>query len=104
MKAMISENTGRKFEVLHLLGGGVKDGFLCQMTADSLGIPVIAGPAEATAIGNIMLQLIALGDIKNIDEGRSIIRARESVKQYLPEDTASFEKAYEKFLLALNKN
>ncbi len=101
---MISENTGRKFEVLHLLGGGVKDGFLCQMTADSLGIPVIAGPAEATAIGNIMLQLIALGDIKNIDEGRSIIRARESVKQYLPEDTASFEKAYEKFLLALNKN
>ncbi|MFR5875089.1 MAG: rhamnulokinase [Eubacterium sp.] len=68
----LTENTGRKFEVLHLLGGGTKDGFLCQMTADSLGMPVIAGPAEATALGNILLQLIALGDIKNIDEGRAL--------------------------------
>lgn len=93
----ISENTDRDFDVLHLLGGGTKDGFLCQMTADSLGIPVIAGPAEATALGNILLQLIALGDIKNIDEGRAIIRAQESVKQYQPENVKLWDNAYEQF-------
>lgn len=97
----ISENTGREFEVLHLLGGGTKDGFLCQMTADSLGIPVIAGPAEATALGNIILQLIALGNIKNIDEGRAIIRTQESVKQYLPQNADVWENAYEKFCTAI---
>ncbi len=93
----ISENTGREFEVLHLLGGGTKDPLLCQMTADSLGIPVVAGPAEATAIGNIMLQLIALGDIKDVDDGREIIRAQESVKQYNPQNTDGWEKAYQSF-------
>lgn len=97
----ISENTGRKFDVLHLLGGGTKDGFLCQMTADSLGIPVIAGPAEATALGNILLQLIALGDIKSIDEGRAVIRAQEQVKQYQPENADVWECAYEKFCTAV---
>ena len=51
------------------------------MTADSLGISVVAGPVEATALGNIILQLIALGDIKDIDEGRAVIRAQESVRQ-----------------------
>lgn len=93
----IAKNTGREFEILHLLGGGTKDPLLCQMTADSLGIPVVAGPAEATAIGNIMLQLIALGDIKDIDEGREIIRAQESVRQYNPQNTAEWEKAYQGF-------
>lgn len=100
----ISENTGREFEILHLLGGGTKDPLLCQMTADSLGIPVIAGPAEATAIGNIMLQLIALGDIKDIDEGRAVIKAQENVKQYNPQNTAEWENAYGKFCKAIQKN
>lgn len=99
----IAENTGREFEVLHLLGGGTKDGFLCQMTADSLGVPVVAGPAEATALGNIMLQFIALGDIKNIDEGRAIIKEQERVKQYNPQNTAEWEKAYINFCTAIQK-
>ena len=76
--AQIQENTGKKFEVLHLLGGGTKDTFLCQMTADALGFPVVAGPTEATALGNIMLQLIALGAIKDVAEGRKLIRKTES--------------------------
>lgn len=95
--SQISENTGKNFDVLHLLGGGTKDGFLCQMTANSLGIPVIAGPTEATALGNILLQLIALGDIKDIDEGRALIRQQESVKEYLPADTDEWKKAYKNF-------
>lgn len=97
----IAENTGRNFEFLHMLGGGTKDGFLCQMTADSLGIPVIAGPTEATALGNILLQLIALGDIKDVDEGRALIRRQESVKQYYPENADAWKKAYKKFCTAV---
>ena len=99
----LSENTGKAFENLHLLGGGTKDGFLCQMAANSLGIPVVAGPTEATALGNIIIQLIALGDIKDIDEGRRLIRAQESVKEYAPANTEGWEKAYKKFIAALNK-
>lgn len=93
----ISENTGKEFEVLHLLGGGTKDSFLCQMTADSLGIPVVAGPTEATALGNILLQLVALGDISSIEEGRALLRKQEKVKEYLPMNTEIWECAYEKF-------
>ena len=97
----ISGNTGKDFDILHLLGGGTKDGFLCQMTANSLGIPVVAGPTEATALGNILLQLIALGDIKNIDEGRALIREQESVKKYIPSDVDGWEKAFKKFITVL---
>ncbi|MCM1115355.1 MAG: rhamnulokinase [Clostridium sp.] len=93
----ISENTGKNFDVLHMLGGGTKDSFLCQMAADSLGIPVLAGPTEATALGNIILQLIALGDIKNIEEGRALIRTQESVKQYQPENEDVWKNAYKNF-------
>ena len=102
--SQISDNTGKTFDVLHLLGGGTKDGFLCQMTANSLGIPVVAGPTEATALGNILLQLIALGNIKDIDEGRKLIREQESVKEYFPAETESWEKAYKKFITILKNN
>ncbi len=93
----IEENTGKRFSVLHMLGGGTKDGFLCQMTADSLGIDVIAGPVEATAVGNIMLQLIALGEIKDIDEARKIIRRTEKVKVYKPLAHKQWREGYEKY-------
>ncbi len=55
----LSEATGKRFSALHILGGGTKDGLLCRMTADCSGLPVLAGPVEATALGNIVLQLIA---------------------------------------------
>lgn len=98
----IEENTDKKFCVLHLLGGGTKDSFLCQMTADSLGIPVIAGPVEATALGNILLQFIALGDIKNIEEGRKLIRKQENVKKYIPENFENWKNSYRKFCKSVN--
>ncbi len=98
----IEENTEKKFNVLHLLGGGTKDNFLCQMTADSLNLPVIAGPTEATALGNIILQLIALGDIEDVNAGREIIKSQENLKKYKPIDPQSFEAAYQKFLNAIN--
>ena len=97
----IEENTGKRFDVLHLLGGGTKDSFLCQMTADSLNLPVVAGPTEATALGNIILQLIALGDIEDVNAGRAIIKSQENLKEYKPINPQSFEEAYEKFLNAI---
>ena len=100
----ISESTGKKFDVLHLLGGGTKDGFLCEMTAKSLGIPVIAGPVEATALGNIMLQLIALGEVSDINEARKMIAETQETKKYAFDRTADWDKAYEKYKSILQNN
>ena len=100
----ISESTGKKFDVLHLLGGGTKDGFLCEMTAKSLGIPVIAGPVEATALGNIMLQLIALGEVSDINEARKMIAETQETKKYAFDRTADWDKTYEKYKSILQNN
>lgn len=93
----ISECTGKSFDVLHLMGGGTKDGFLCELTSQSLGIPVIAGPVEATALGNIVLQLIALGEIESISEGRRIIAENEKVTTFNEEHTPGWDEAYDRF-------
>lgn len=93
----ISVCTGKKFDVLHLVGGGTKDGFLCQLASQSLGIPVVAGPIEATALGNIVLQLIALGEIENVSQGRKIIAQTEKLKSYNEPHTAQWDEAFERF-------
>ena len=93
----ISQCTGKRFDVLHLLGGGTKDGFLCQMTADSINIPVIAGPIEATALGNIVLQLIALGALPDVESGRKLIAKSETLLNYVPNRKAAWDTAYNKF-------
>ncbi|MBE6719848.1 MAG: rhamnulokinase, partial [Ruminococcaceae bacterium] len=93
----ISACTGKSFNTLHMLGGGTKDGFLCQMTADSLGIEVVAGPSEATALGNIILQLIALGELSDIASGRELIRRNETLKTYIPSGDTSWDNAYKRF-------
>ena len=99
----ITECTGKKFDVLHLMGGGTKDGFLCELASQSLGIPVIAGPIEATALGNIMLQLIALGEISSIEEGRKIIAETEKVKIFEEAHTDDWDEAFERFCKVIKK-
>lgn len=101
--AQISECTGKTFSVLNILGGGTKDGFLCEMTADSLNIPVTAGPIEATALGNIILQLIALGEIRDVEEGRKIIAKTEKTKKYTPNRTLNWDEAYKKYVNIIKK-
>ena len=76
--------TGKTYGEIHIVGGGAQDGFLCQLTADFCGVPVIAGPVEATAAGNIAVQLIAAGEIKDLKEARGIISKSFAVKTYLP--------------------
>lgn len=99
----ISECTGKCFDVLHLMGGGTKDGFLCELTSQSLGIPVVAGPIEATALGNIELQLIALGAIKDIDEGRRIIAETERVVTFNEEHTSDWDEGFARFCKVIKR-
>lgn len=99
----IGECTGKKFSVLHLMGGGTKDGFLCELAAQSSGIPVVAGPVEATALGNIVLQLIALGEIETIEKGREIIAETEKVKTFNEEHTSDWDEAFERFCKIIKK-
>ncbi len=93
--------TGKKIEVLHIVGGGSNNAMLNQATADALNIPVTAGPSEGTALGNILTQLISLGDIKNLAEARQVVKNSTDIKEYLPKDTATYAAAYEKFIKLL---
>ncbi len=79
---------GIKYQFLNIVGGGTQDGRLMQCAADALGIPVIAGPIEATAIGNALSQAIALGDVKGLTGAREIVRNSFEVIEFKP-DTAS---------------
>lgn len=89
--------TGKAFSVLHVLGGGTKDRLLCQMTASAAGRRVVAGPIEATALGNIIIQLTALGALENIEAGRRMIASTEPLEEYLPKDKAVWDEAFQRY-------
>jgi sugar (pentulose or hexulose) kinase len=95
---------GRKFEIIHLVGGGVKNNMLCQWTADCLGINVIAGPIEATGIGNILMQLKGKNEIHDNDEGREIVRRSFQVVHYEPKNTEKWQEAYDKYQKFVNRS
>ena len=85
-------------EKLHVIGGGSKNPLLNQWTANSIGIPVAAGPSEATAIGNIMLQAKAAGCVESLLEMRQIIAESVHIDEFAPENPEVWAEAYEKFL------
>ena len=89
---------GEAIDVIHIVGGGAQSQILCQFTADATGTPVIAGPVEATAIGNIAVQAIACGLIKSISEAREIVHQSFDVITYEPQDSTQWDEAYERFL------
>ncbi len=93
----LEELQERKIEVLHLVGGGCKGDILNQFAANAIDRPVIAGPVEATGLGNIMGQAIATGAIASIQEGRNIIRNCTESKTFLPQDKAAWQEAFRKF-------
>ncbi|MGN0643191.1 MAG: rhamnulokinase family protein [Huintestinicola sp.] len=99
----ISACTGKEYSNIYMVGGGIKDRFLCRLAASSCGSRVTAGPVEATAYGNAAIQLISLGAIENINAARSIIRQSESLETYSPCDRELWEKAYEKYLSVIGK-
>ncbi len=79
------ELTGRPVGVVHMVGGGSRSGLLCRLTAEACGRPVLAGPAEATSIGNLLVQAIAAGELGSLEELRDVVRRNESVARYEPE-------------------
>lgn len=83
---------------LHIIGGGCQNYLLNQYTANSVGIPVYAGPVEATSIGNIIVQAKAAGLVSDLTEMRTIVANSIGVKTYLPKDTTDWENAYKKYL------
>lgn len=85
-------------EKLHVIGGGSRNGYLMQMAADSIGLPVVTGPVEGTAIGNIMLQAKAAGVVTDLFEMRRIIADSIEMKMYEPQDTEVWNVAYERYL------
>ena len=91
--------TNRQISILHIVGGGSQSQILNQFAANACGIPVMAGPVEATAAGNILLQSLALGQIKSLCELRQIVRESFPIQTYQPEETALWEKARQTFRL-----
>jgi len=71
---------------MYIIGGGCRNALLCQLVANTAGLPVYAGPVEATAIGNILIQAISMGEINSIAKGRKIIRESYKIKKYYPKE------------------
>ena len=93
----IEECTGKKYGHINVVGGGTKDTLLCGMTAESCGVPVFAGPIEATVTGNVAIQFIGCGEIADVAEARKIIAGSESLKKYVPENTDAWNAAYKTY-------
>jgi len=87
----------RDIQTVHIVGGGCQNKLLCQLTADATGLPVIAGPVEAAAIGNLMVQAIAGGHVKSLAEAREIVRRSFEPAQYEPHNDADWDAAFERF-------
>lgn len=93
----IEKITGRRIEVLHIVGGGAQNVLLDQFASSACGIPVVAGPYEATAAGNILMQMVGSGAISSVAEGRQVIRRSFDVQEYLPADVQRWAEAYRKY-------
>jgi len=95
---MLEELQNKKIEVLHIVGGGSQNTLLNQFTADAMGKPVLAGPAEATALGNVTVQAIATGEFKNLAEARRAIKKSFAIQEFRPCDSAPWNDAYRQFI------
>jgi rhamnulokinase len=93
----ISAVSGKPNSVIHVVGGGSKNAFLNQLTANACGVKVVAGPEEATAVGNAMVQAVGLGIIGKLSEAKVMIRASFPIREFAPRERDTWEKAYTKF-------
>ena len=87
----------RKIEVIHIVGGGSRNALLNQFVADCTGRRVIAGPAEATAVGNILVQAMGAGELANLDELRAVVRGSFELTAVEPHPSAEWDCAYERY-------
>ena len=94
---LLDQATGADPEEIHVVGGGAQNELLCRWTANAAGRPVLAGPVEAAAIGNLVVQAIALGELASIAEARELIRGSFEPVVYEPEGAAGWDEAWERF-------
>jgi rhamnulokinase len=88
---------GERVDVLHVVGGGSKNELLDQFASDALGRPVVAGPVEATALGNILMQAVACGDVPSLADARSIVRGSGEMRRFEPREKSPWDDAYGRF-------
>jgi len=94
----LRKKTGKSLTQLHIVGGGTQNELLNQMTADSTGCEVIAGPIEATGVGNVVVQMIAAGELGSLADARQLIADSFAPKRYQPKESPQWEEAYGKML------
>ncbi|MDD4494008.1 MAG: rhamnulokinase [Eubacteriales bacterium] len=102
----LEELKGEPISQLNLVGGGVQNKLLNQMAADATGKPVVTGPIEGACIGNLLMQAVAMGELKNISEVREVVAHSVEVETYLPKHSDAWEEAYQKLikLIELSKD
>jgi rhamnulokinase len=100
----LEQLTGCTKKVIHIVGGGTQNKLLCQMTADVCQRTVIAGPVEATALGNIAMQAIGAGELADFTAVRAKIRQSDEIAVYEPKNAAAWEEAYQRFLKLINND
>lgn len=93
----LSELTGRTFRVVHVVGGGSRNDLLSRFTADATGLPVVAGPAEATVLGNAAVQLVRLGAFRDLTDARAAIARSVELKHFDPTDQDRWHDAYARY-------
>jgi len=99
----IEHMTGKHYNSINIVGGGTKEAILCQYAADASNRVVYAGPVEATAIGNISMQAISSGEIKDVAEAREVVRNSFEIKVYEPHHTDAWDDAYNRYLAICGK-
>lgn len=95
--ASLERIVGRTIHTIHVVGGGSLNSLLCQMTADACDRTVVAGPVEATATGNVLMQMIGTGRLSGVEEARELVRASFSPKIYRPKNTTIWDGAADRF-------
>ncbi|MFN0052507.1 MAG: FGGY-family carbohydrate kinase [Planctomycetales bacterium] len=99
----LEELAGSKVETIHIVGGGCQNELLNQFTANACGRPVVAGPVEATALGNVLVQARACGALSSLGEMRQVVRASSDLKRYEPADQSAWREAYGRFCELLKR-
>ena len=99
---MCEQLNGAPIKTIHIVGGGTQNKLLCQAAADACGRRVVAGPIEATAIGNLMMQAVSAGDVAGIAEAREVIKNSFPVEEYEPRDGTAWNDAWERFQRIVN--
>ena len=94
---LLAAVTGTTPDVIHVVGGGARNELLCRWTADAAGLPVVCGPEEATLLGNLLVQAMALGEVASLSDAREIVAASITAPSYDPQETAAWQEARARF-------